>query len=79
MSSDEAVPGYTEAMAELDRILDEIEADDVDVDVLAQRVSRAAELIRICRARITATRVEVERVVAELDAAPGAVTAPDQS
>ncbi len=59
-------PSYVEAVEELDRILDEIEADDVDIDVLADRVSRAAELIRLCRARIAATRLEVERVVAEL-------------
>jgi exodeoxyribonuclease VII small subunit len=61
-------PGYTEAMAELEEILQEIESDDVDVDVLAVRVARAADLIRISRERIVATRTEVERVVAQLDA-----------
>lgn len=61
--------GYTAAMEELEQILQEIEADDVDVDVLTERVGRAAELIRICRQRIATTRTEVERVVAELDQA----------
>ena len=59
--------GYAAAMEELEQILQEIEADDVDVDVLTDRVARAAELIRICRERITATRTEVERVVGQLD------------
>ncbi len=59
--------GYAAAMEELEQILQEIEADDVDVDVLTDRVARAAELIRICRERIAATRTEVERVVAQLD------------
>lgn len=72
MSTDDTAPGYAEAMAELDLILDEIEADDVDVDVLGRRVARAAELIRFCRSRIAATRIEVERVVSELDAPPPA-------
>jgi len=59
--------GYTAAMEELERILAEIESDDVDVDVLTDRVGRAAELIQLCRERIAATKTEVERVVAQLD------------
>lgn len=62
--------GYGEAVAELEAILAELEDDTVDVDVLAVRVRRAAELIRICRSRIAGARLEVEQVVAELDA-PG--------
>jgi exodeoxyribonuclease VII small subunit len=59
--------GYTAAMEELEQILLEIESDDVDVDVLTERVGRAAELIQLCRERIAATKSEVERVVAQLD------------
>jgi exodeoxyribonuclease VII small subunit len=59
--------GYGEALAELEAILDEIEDDSVDVDVLAARVQRAAVLLRVCRARIAAARVEVETIVAELE------------
>jgi exodeoxyribonuclease VII small subunit len=59
--------GYADALAELETILEEIEDDAVDVDVLAARVKRAAELLRVCRARITAARVEVTQIVAELD------------
>jgi exodeoxyribonuclease VII small subunit len=58
--------GYADALAELEAILEEIEDDAVDVDVLAARVKRAAELLRICRARITAARDEVGRIVADL-------------
>jgi exodeoxyribonuclease VII small subunit len=59
--------GYADALAELEAILEEIEDDAVDVDVLAARVKRAAELLRICRARISAAQVEVTQIVAELD------------
>lgn len=62
--------GYGEAMGELEAILGEIEADDVDVDLLAARVKRAAELVRICRQRINDTQVQVEQIVAGLDAPP---------
>jgi exodeoxyribonuclease VII small subunit len=61
--------GYAAALAELESILAEIEDDAVDVDVLAARVRRAAELLRICRDRITAARVEVTQIVDELEPA----------
>jgi exodeoxyribonuclease VII small subunit len=59
-------PGYAEAVVELEAILAELEEDDVDVDVLAERVGRASELVRVCRLRIDAARFQVERIVAEL-------------
>ena len=59
--------GYAGALAELEAILAGLEDTDVDVDVLGQRVERAAVLLRFCRARIHAARTEVERVVADLD------------
>ncbi len=65
--------GYAAAMQELEEILEQIEADDVDVDLLSARVSRAAELIRMCRERIHATRIEVEEIVAGLGTADSAV------
>ena len=63
--------GYGEALSELERILDEIEDDAVDVDVLATRVRRAAELLRVCRDRIASARVEVTQIVADLEPAGG--------
>jgi exodeoxyribonuclease VII small subunit len=69
MSETDPDQSFAAAMAELEEILDEIEADDVDVDLLTRRVARAAELIKLCRSRIADTRVEVERVVAELEEA----------
>ena len=59
--------GYADALAELESILEEIEDDAVDVDVLAARVKRAAQLLRVCRARITAAKLEVSQIVAELE------------
>jgi exodeoxyribonuclease VII small subunit len=59
---------YEAAMAELEEILADLERGDVDVDTLADRLSRASELVRICRSRIAGTRMRVESVIAELDA-----------
>jgi exodeoxyribonuclease VII small subunit len=59
--------GYAEALAALEAILVELDDDDLDVDLLAARVTRAAELIALCRERIDGARMEVERIVATFD------------
>lgn len=64
--ADRPIP-YREAMAELDAIVAGLEGADVDVDVLAERVARAGELIKMCRDRIARTRIDVERIVAGMD------------
>jgi exodeoxyribonuclease VII small subunit len=62
-----AASGYAAALAELETILADLERADVDVDVLATQVTRAAELIGFCRDRIGNARLQIEQVVAGLD------------
>ena len=45
--------GYADAVAELDRILDQLDDDGIDIDVLSELVERAAHLITVCRGRAT--------------------------
>jgi exodeoxyribonuclease VII small subunit len=59
--------GYSDALAELEGILADLEDDGIDIDLLGTKVARATALIRLCRDRITSARVQVERVVADLD------------
>jgi exodeoxyribonuclease VII small subunit len=70
--------GYAAALAELDDILRELEGSDVDVDRLADRVARAADLIALCRARIDRARLRIDEVVADLDAAAEGSATDDQ-
>ena len=65
---DRTAPGYGAAMAELEQILAELERGTVDVDRLGAQVKRASELIRFCRERVVAARLDIEQVVAQLDA-----------
>jgi len=60
--------GYADALGELDVILRELEGSDVDVDRLAERVARAADLIALCRDRIGNARLRIDEVIADLDA-----------
>ncbi len=58
---------YRDALSEIEAILADLERDAVDVDELALKVARAADLIRVCRSRIADARLQVEEIVADLD------------
>ncbi len=61
--------GYEGAMADLDRILAELEGEEGNLDQLAERVKRAGLLVRHCREKIQAAEMEVEKVLKELPSA----------
>jgi exodeoxyribonuclease VII small subunit len=64
---------YAEASAELAEILQEIESGEIDLDALSEKVERAAELLQLCRQKLSATELKVKKIVADLaaDAANG--------
>ncbi|SUZ81406.1 uncharacterized protein METZ01_LOCUS34260 [marine metagenome] len=64
------MPGYADALDELQQILATLESETTDVDQLADRVQRADVLIRHCRSRLDDARLRVEQVVAALDPDP---------
>jgi exodeoxyribonuclease VII small subunit len=60
-------PSYTEAFDELQIIVTEIEEGEISVDELSEKVKRAAELIRICKAKLTSTEEDVNQILKELE------------
>lgn len=57
---------YSEAIAELESILSSMRSDNSDIDTLAARTRRAGELLKECRARLTATEEELEAILAAI-------------
>jgi exodeoxyribonuclease VII small subunit len=53
---------YTEAMAEIEKILNSLQSADCDVELLAQKVKRASELISLCRTKLRKAEHEVEKL-----------------
>lgn len=62
-------PSYADASGELEQILHEIESGGIDLDVLSEKVERAAALLQLCREKLAATETKVRKVVADLGAA----------
>lgn len=58
---------YTDALAEIEKIISEIENESIDVDLLAGKVRRAAELIRFCKETLAKTEKEVSKILEEFE------------
>ena len=54
---------YTEAMAEIEKILARLRSEEMDVDGLAAEVKRATELIAACKARLRKAEEKVNKVL----------------
>lgn len=60
-------PGYKEAFDEIQAIVSEIESGEIPVDILSEKVKRAALLIEICRKKLSSTEEDVNKILSELD------------
>lgn len=59
---------YTAAFEELQLIVQEIEEGGISVDELSLKVKRAAQLIKICKTKLTSTEEDVNQILKELEA-----------
>lgn len=58
---------YEAAYQELAQIAKEIESEAVSVDVLAQKVKRASELVFFCQERLKSTESEVNQIISQME------------
>lgn len=63
----EATLTYEKAYEELAQIAREIEEETVSVDVLAQKVKRASDLITYCQGKLKSTEEEVNKIIARME------------
>ncbi len=54
---------YTQAVAEIEEILRMMQADSLDIDLLATYIRRATELLSECRRRLTDTDRELQSIL----------------
>jgi len=57
---------YSQALKELEKIVKEIESEEVDVDILAERIKRASQLITFCKGKLRTAEDEVKKVLSEM-------------
>ena len=63
----ETTLSYEQAYKELAEIAKDIETDSISVDVLAQKVKRASELITFCQSKLKSTETEVNSIISKME------------
>lgn len=54
---------YSDAIREIEQILEKFRSEQLDVDTLAQEVKRTTELIAACKSRLKEVEGEVNKIL----------------
>lgn len=54
---------YSEAISEIEEILELIESGELDVDELTGKVKRVSQLIQVCKSRLHAADEDIKRIL----------------
>ncbi|MBN1387199.1 MAG: exodeoxyribonuclease VII small subunit [Bacteroidales bacterium] len=60
-------PSFNQAVEELEKILEQIESGELDVDELSGKVKRASELLRLCQSKLRSTEEEIDKIIDEME------------
>ena len=63
---------YQAAIEELQRIVAEMQSENCSIDNLSTYTARSLELLKVCKAKLTATDSELQKILKELDESVGA-------
>jgi len=63
---------------ELEKIVTDIESEEVDVDVLAEKIKRASFLITFCKGKLRTAEDEVKKVLSEMEESPAEEAAEEE-
>ena len=58
---------YNEAVAEIEEILHQIENEELDIDILSEKVKRVSILLKLCKKKLHQTEEEVQKILDDID------------
>ena len=67
MSKKKTDLSYDAAMQEIQNIVAELQNESVGVDALAEKVSRASDLIKLCREKLRQTENDVQAALSDFN------------
>lgn len=56
---------YEEALERLEKIVSQMENNELDIDTLGEQLKEAQQLIKLCRERLTHTDEEIKKLLNE--------------
>jgi exodeoxyribonuclease VII small subunit len=72
MDNKEKKTTYTQAIAELENLVSQMENSEISIDELSEKVKRASFLIKLCREKLSSTEKEIGSILSGLESqAPG--------
>ena len=66
MEEKEVKMTYSQAIAELENIVREMQGENCSIDNLSAYTTRSLELLKICKGKLLATDEELKKILAEL-------------
>lgn len=58
---------YTEAVKEVEEILEKLENEELDVDELSAKVKRVSQLLKYCKDKLAGTEKEIKGIIDEME------------
>jgi len=58
---------YNDAVEEIEEILHQIENEELDIDILSDKVKRVSTLLKLCKKKLHQTEVEVQKILEDID------------
>jgi exodeoxyribonuclease VII small subunit len=58
---------YSDAVAQIEEILQQIETGELDVDELTGKVKQVSELLKVCQSKLFHTEKEVEKILKDME------------
>lgn len=54
---------YSEAVIEIEEILQQLENEELDIDILSEKVKKVSSLLKICKKKLHQTEGEVQKIL----------------
>ena len=67
MDNKEKKPSYTQAIAELENLVSQMESAEISIDELSEKVKRASFLIKLSREKLVSTEIEIGSILSSLE------------
>ena len=58
---------YEEALDRLERIVKQMENDELDIDVMGEQLKQAQKLIKLCKDKLTKAVNEIKKILEKID------------
>ena len=58
---------YEKALDRLERIVKQMENDELDIDVMGEQLKQAQKLIKLCKDKLTKADNEIKKILEKID------------